>query len=127
MHTKPVLSALHTALVVYDAYKANEQSKQRKKLWQLFDELTEQLDYFYVSESVVYKGLDNDKDETFDLPKMEKALANGTISLDDESYIQVIRKTVRSRKANAVKRQQRIAIQYIEGVERGIFPLKTSR
>ena len=93
----------------------------------MFDELTEQLDYFYVSESVVYKGLDNDKDETFDLPKMEKALANGTISLDDESYIQVISKTVRSRKANAVKRQQRIAIQYIEGVERGIFPLKTSR
>jgi len=127
VHTKPVLSALHTALVVYDAYKANEQAKQRKKLWQLFDELTEQLDYFYVSESVVYKGLDNDKDETFDLPKMEKALVNGTISLDDESYIQVIRKTVRSRKANAVKRQQRIAMQYIEGVERGIFPLKTSR
>ena len=57
---------------------------------------------------------------------MEKALVNGTISLDDESYIHVIRKTVRSRKTNAVKRQQRISMQYIEGVERGIFPLKTS-
>jgi hypothetical protein len=38
-----------------------------------------------------------------------------------------VRKTVRSRKANAVKRQQRIAMQYIDGVEPGIFPLKTSR
>jgi hypothetical protein len=75
---------------------------------------------------VVYKGLDNHKDETFDLPKMEKVLVNGTISLDDESYIQVIRKIIRIRKANAVKRQQRIAKHYIEGVEQGIFPLKTS-
>ena len=70
--------------------------------------------------------LDNDKDETFDLPKIEKTLVIVTISLDDESYIQVIRKTVRSRKANAVKRQQRIAMQYIECIEPGIFPLKSS-
>lgn len=55
---------------------------------------------------------------------MEKVLVNGTISLDDESYIQVIRKTVRSRKANAVKRQQRFTMQYIEAVEQGIFLLK---
>ena len=127
VHTKPVLSALHTALVVYDACEANDNTKSKKKLWQLFDELTERLDYFYVSESVVYKGLDDDKDETLDLPKMEKALANGTISFEDESLIKEVRKIVRSRKANAVKRQQRIAKQYIANAERGEFPKKSNR
>ena len=53
---------------------------------------------------------------------MEEALVNGTISFDDESYIQVIRKTVLSRKANAVKRQQRIAMQYIEVLSEVFFP-----
>lgn len=45
VHTKPVLSALHTALAVYDAYQANEKAQQKKKLWQLFDEVTEKLDF----------------------------------------------------------------------------------
>lgn len=58
---------------------------------------------------------------------MEKALANGTISFDDEYMIKEVRKTVRAKKANAVKRQQRIAEQYIKGVELGKFPYKTHR
>lgn len=70
--------------------------------------------------------LDNDKDETFDLPKIEKTLVIVTISLDDESLIQEFHKIFRSRKTNAVKRQQRIATQYIECIEPGIFPLKSS-
>ena len=58
---------------------------------------------------------------------MAKALANETISLEDEDEIKEVHKIVRSRQANAVKSQQRIAMQYIEGVEPDIFPLKTSR
>ena len=62
-----------------------------------------------------------------DLVKMEKALADGTISVDDEDIIKDVRKTVRARKANAIKRQQLIAEQYIANIEHGIFPLYTKR
>ena len=127
VETKPVLQALHIALVVYDAVKANETATHKKTLWQLFDVLTEELAWFNVSEKVTYKGLDGEADETLDLVKMEKALANGTISFDDEYMIKEVRKTVRAKKANAVKRQQRIAEQYIKGVELGKFPYKTHR
>lgn len=112
---------------VYDAYQAKEEAQQKKKFWQLFDEVTEQLDFFYVSERVTYKGEDGEADVTLDLVKMEKALADGTISVDDEDIIKDLRKTVRARKANAIKRQQRIAEQYVANIERGIFPLYTKR
>ena len=52
LHTKPVLSALHTALSVYDAYQAK--GEHEEKTWQLFDEVTT-VRFFYVVR-VTYKG-----------------------------------------------------------------------
>ena len=127
VHTKPVLQALHIALVVYDAFKANEKAKHKKKLWQLFDEVKEQLDYFYVSEEVTFKGEDGEEDETLDLVKMEKAKAQGKLSYDDLDLMRDVREIVNRRKANAILRQQRIAKQYIANAEKGIFPKKTKR
>ena len=93
----------------------------------MFDEVTEQLDFFYVSERVTYKGVDGEADETLNLAKMEREYADGTISFEEEYLIRAVRKTVNVRKANAIKRQQRIANQYIQNVERGIFPLYQTR
>lgn len=127
VHAKPVLSALHTALIVFDACKINDQSKNKKTLWQIFDDLKVHGAFPLFSEKVNYKGEDNDADVTLDLVKMEQQKASGTISFEDEYLIRAVRKTVNVRKANAIKRQQRIANQYIQNVERGIFPLYQTR
>jgi len=127
VYTKPVLSAFHNALVVYDAYKANEKAKDKKKLWQVYDDIIDELSFFGVDEKVTYKGVDGEADETLNLAKMEREYADGTISFEEEYLIKEVRKTVRARKANAVKRQQRIAEQYIANAEHGIFPMKTRR
>ena len=41
--------------------------------------------------------------------------------------IRDVREIVRRLKANSIKRQQRIAEQYIANAEKGIFPKKTKR
>ena len=96
-------------MIFFEYYKQNKLS-MLDALW-VYLNIFHSLWNIYVSESVVYKGLDDDKDEIFDLVKMKKTLVNSTISLYDESYIQVIRKTVLSRKVIAVKRQQSIEMQ----------------
>lgn len=134
VYTKPVLTALHTALTVHDAYQENQKIMYgKKKLWQLFDQVSQQLDFFHVSDRVTFskvaggKGFRNISEETFELSKMERAKSGGTLNYEDEGLLLEIREVVRTRKANAIKRQQRIAAQYIANVEHGVFPMKTHR
>lgn len=132
VHTKPVLSALHTALVVYDAKQRwderNKKLYKKQPLWMLFDELKEQLEYFYVSEEHVIKDeAGENADVKFSLPKMLKQKAERKLDYYDEIYLSEVKKVVNARKANAVLRQERIAKQYIKNVENGEFPKKNSR
>ena len=121
---KPVLSSLHNALAVYDAVRANKSATKKKKLWQLFDELSKKLDNFYVDETYTIKFDEDDDDLVIDLPKWEREAKEDE---SDDVFLRQARDVVRRRKANAMKRQERIAKQYIQGVENGKFPYKTYR
>lgn len=63
----------------------------------------------------------------FSLPKMLEQRAKGTLDYYDEIYLNEVKEVVNRRKANAILRQNRIANQYIKGVELGKFPYKNSR
>ena len=128
VETKPVLSALHTALTVYDAIEKNKRDTNKKVLWQLFDEVSQKLDYFNVDDThtIVFQQGRKIIETKYSLRRMERIVAQKPDS-DEAIFISEVREVVRRRKANAVKRQERIARQYIRGVEIGKFPLKTHR
>lgn len=128
VEVKPVLQALHTALVVYNAIEKNKITVVKKRLHQIFDEVSEQLPMFNVDDkhTIITNLGDKKIEKTFSLTKMETVVRE-QINSEEEIFISEVRKVVHRRKANAIKRQERIAKQYIQGVEIGKFPYKTHR
>lgn len=100
--TKPVLMSLHQHLVVYDAHRANP----KLKLYEIYD-LVHQEAGMNVSETV--HGETVAKLRKLDLP-----------------YYDILR-VVRQRQANVVRRNIRIAEQYIDNVANGLFPCRINR
>ena len=110
---KPVLQALHTALVVYDAIEKNKIAVVKKRLHQIFDDVSEQLPMFNVDDKhTIITNLGNKRiEKTYSLPKMETVVRE-QINSEEEIFISEVREVVHRRKANAIKRQERIAKQY---------------
>ena len=133
VYSKPVLSALHTALVVYDAMKTNERLEKKKKLHELFDDIEGDLDNLNVDYTISF-GIDEADDGQelkVNVIKLRRQLDSDKLNSEEkhelknelEEYEQIIRR----RKRNKMKRQQRIAEQYIANVVTGKFPKKEGR
>lgn len=150
VYSKPVLTALHTALVVYDAMteRAKLPKKQQKTLAATFDDLSQKLPFFYVNDQVTFAYserfdhedaiTDDVETDTFSLKQLESAAAKlGYVQSYDTAHndslpsalsdLRRVRAVVNRRKANALLRQWRIAEQYIANVEKGEFPKKLGR
>lgn len=150
VYSKPVLTALHTALVVYDAMaeRAKLPKKQQKTLAATFDDLSQKLPFFYVNDQVTFTYserfdhedaiTDDVETDTFSLKQLESAAAKlGYVQSYDTAHndslpsalsdLRRVRAVVNRRKANALLRQWRIAEQYIANVEKGEFPKKLGR
>lgn len=113
---KPILSALHTSLVVWDV----SQQHPKAKLHEIFDIVAEHT-MISVDERVVIKGDDGDEPYVVHLRKAEREAARTGIV---DVFLREVRMVVRRRKAQTIKRHLRTADAYIANVALGEFPKK---
>lgn len=113
---KPILSALHTSLVVWDLRQQNPKAK----LHELFD-LAAHSTTISVDQRVIVKGDDGDKPYVIHLQRAEREAAQtGVVDV----FLREVRVVVRRRKAQTIKRHLRTAQTYIDNVVLGQFPKK---
>ena len=116
VYAKPILSALHTTLVVWDMSKRHPNAK----LHELFDLVADQIN-LAVDERVVIKGDDGDEPYVIHLQKAEREAARtGVVDV----FLREVRAVVRRRKAQTIKRHLNTAEAYISNVALGKFPKK---
>ena len=116
VYAKPILSALHTSLVVWDMRKQHPAAK----LHELFDLAASQVS-LSVDERVVIAGDDGDEPYIVNLQKAEREAARtGVVDV----FLREVRMVVRRRKAQTIKRHLITAESYIANVALGQFPKK---